>query len=82
MGRDAAYDLNRVIQYIDRLEEAHIWYRIEHIRSETIMVEAVVPGEHWEIEFFGSGDVAIEKFISAGVVNDDASLLEELIVQH
>ena len=34
------------------------------------MVEAVVPGQRWEIEFMSRGDVEIEKFLSDGTIYD------------
>lgn len=30
------------------------------------MIEIVVPGQHWEVEFMKVGTVEIEKFISDG----------------
>jgi len=31
-------------------------------------VEAVVPGEHWEIEFFQDGHIEVERFRSDGEI--------------
>ncbi|NLP13616.1 MAG: hypothetical protein GX383_03865 [Clostridium sp.] len=52
--------------FLNKLEEKKIYYRLNKIRSESIMVEVVVPGQRWEIEFMDNGDIEIEKFISDG----------------
>ena len=52
--------------FLNKLEEKKIYYRLNKVRSESIMVEVVVPGQRWEIEFMDDGDIEIEKFISDG----------------
>jgi hypothetical protein len=72
--------MTRVLRFLDRLEQAKIAYRLEHVR-DSIMVVATVPGERWEIEFMEDGDVEVERFTTSGV-SADAALLDQLISTH
>jgi hypothetical protein len=42
------------------------------------MVLVTVPGERWEIEFFGDGSVEVERFRSNGEVGGEETLHELL----
>lgn len=59
--------MKELILFLAKLEENKIYYRLNKVR-ESIMVEIVVPGERWEVEFFEDGNVDIEKFISSGEI--------------
>jgi hypothetical protein len=43
--------LKTLIDFLNRLESANIYYRLNKVNKEYIMVEVVVPGERWEVEF-------------------------------
>ena len=58
--------LQKLIDFLAELDGAHVFYRLSRPREEAIMVEAAVPGERWEVEFFADGQVEIEVFRSAG----------------
>lgn len=58
--------LNDINKFLNILDENNIYYRLNKIRPEGIMIEVTVPGERWEIEFMEDGTVEIEKFISDG----------------
>jgi len=60
--------------FLNKLEEKKIYYRLNKVRSESIMVEVVVPGQRWEIEFMDDGDIEIEKFIGDGKYYDKEEL--------
>ena len=62
--------MNKLLAFVDQLEEHKIWYRLEHIR-DSIMVEAAIPGERWEIEFFADDHVEVERFVSTGTLQGD-----------
>ncbi|MED4402042.1 hypothetical protein [Metabacillus fastidiosus] len=62
--------LKELINFLNKLEDNHISYKLEKVRHEAIMVEVVVPGQRWEIEFMEDGTVEIEKFISDGEFYD------------
>ncbi|WP_039044074.1 hypothetical protein [Sporosarcina sp. ZBG7A] len=64
--------------FLNELEERKIFYKLDKVRSEAVMVEVVVPGQRWEIEFMDDGSIEIEKFISDGGVMYDESELKNL----
>ncbi len=57
--------MTKLIDFLNHLEEASIYYKLDKCNDEYIMVEVSVPGERWEIEF-ADNDVRIEKFRSDG----------------
>lgn len=56
--------LQKCIDFVNRLGEHGIHYRLSHTSPFTIMVEIAIPGERWEVEFFANGDVWVETFIT------------------
>jgi hypothetical protein len=65
MERDTPFEA--ALAFVDRLEAAKIWHRLEVVR-DALMVVAVLPGEHWEVEFFPDGHVEVERFRSNGEI--------------
>ena len=65
--------LQTLLDFLDELERHHLHFKLERHRSETIMVLVNVPGERWEVEFFGDGEIEVEVFRSSenGVVGGD-----------
>jgi hypothetical protein len=61
---------NKLLAFLDHLEEAKIPYRLEHIR-DSVMISLAVPGQRWEIEFFDDGHTEIERFISQGTIESE-----------
>jgi hypothetical protein len=59
------------IEFLNRLEEKKIYYKLNKIRDESILVNVVVPGQRWEIEFMNDGSIEIEKFISNGKIYNE-----------
>ena len=55
--------LNDLIDFLDRLEDKRMCYRLSKTR-DSIMVEVPVPGQRWEIEFMANGTIEIEKFFT------------------
>jgi hypothetical protein len=72
----ASSPLRKLLDFLDRLEVNKISYRLSH-NSDSIMIELVIPGERWEVEFFEDGHVEVERFTSAGEIEDE-SRLEDL----
>jgi len=70
--------LQKLIDFIERLRDADIAFRLDSVR-EAVMVEVMVPGEHWEVEFFPDGHVEVEVYGSAGL--EDESSLERLFAE-
>ncbi|MFJ7730220.1 hypothetical protein ACIQXV_29605 [Neobacillus sp. NPDC097160] len=58
--------LKELIYFLNKLEDSNIFYKLNKVRNEAIMVEITVPGQRWEVEFMEDGIVEIEKFISDG----------------
>jgi hypothetical protein len=69
---------SRLLDFLNRLDAAHIVYDIKHIRPDSIMVEVPQPGWFWEIELMADGSIDIERYRSVAGVENDPELLEEL----
>ena len=74
--------LQKLLDFLNRLDMAKISYRLSHFREETVAVELAVPGERWEIEFYANGSIEIERFRSSGQVSGDESVLDELFAKY
>lgn len=70
----------RVCEFLDKLEEKGIYYKLNKVR-DAIMVEVAVPGERWEIEFMCDGQIVTEKFKSTGIEFGEEEL-ERLIKEY
>jgi hypothetical protein len=71
-------DLKELNSLLNNLEANNIYYRLNKIRNESIMIEVAAPGQRWEIEFMEDGTIEIEKFISDKKMYD-ATELEVLL---
>lgn len=67
-------NLNNINNFLNRLDENSIYYRLNKVRPESIMVEVVVPEQRWEIEFMEDGTIEIGKFISDGYIYGEEEL--------
>ncbi|MEN6636313.1 MAG: hypothetical protein ABFC56_10705 [Clostridiaceae bacterium] len=65
--------MKSLMQFLSKLEEKKIFYKLNKIR-ESILVEIAVPGERWEVEFFENGEVQVERFFSDGEISGEESL--------
>lgn len=52
---------------LTELDQRHVPYQIQVVRSGALMVSVAIPGERWEIEFFDDGHIEVERFTSNGV---------------
>jgi hypothetical protein len=71
--------LQAMLDFLVALDNAKIFHRLSRVRAEALMVEAAVPGERWEVEFFADGRVETERFVSEGEVRSDPALLDVLL---
>ena len=69
-------NLEKLLSFLNRLNDVHISFSLRQIRNETVMVLIRVPGEHWEVEFFGDGSIEIEIYKSDGKIYDGKKLDE------
>jgi len=65
--------LKRLIEFLDKLDEVGIYYRLNKIR-DSILVEIAVPGQRWEVEFMEDGSIEIEKFMTQIKIYDEQEL--------
>jgi hypothetical protein len=81
MTRDEVHGavFGRLLEFLNRLDQANAWYRLGHTRPESVMVEIALPGWRWEVEFMADGTVEIERYQSVAGVEDRPELLEELL---
>jgi hypothetical protein len=70
-----------LLAFIQSLDQAAMAYELDSVR-DAIMVRVAVPGERWEVEFFEDGDIEIERFVSAGVQQGTAEMLDGLIAEY
>jgi hypothetical protein len=77
-GVAAGAVFERLLDFLNRLDEAHIFYTISHTRPDSMMVAISLPGRHWEIEFMAGGSVEVERYESVAGVQSDPKLLEAL----
>ena len=70
--------LQKLLDFLIKLDEKKIHYTLAHHREEAIMVFVAVPGERWEIEFFADEHVEIEIFKADSNGLEDESALDRL----
>lgn len=63
-------EIKELISFLNKLEDGSIFYKLDKVRDEAIMVEIAVPGQRWEVEFLDDGTIVVEKFISDGDIYD------------
>lgn len=73
--------MQAMLDFLLRLEQAKIFYRLGKVRAEALMVEVAIPGERWEVEFFADGQVEAERFVCEGEVRSDAAALELILAR-
>ena len=56
------------------LEEASIHFTVSRNRDDAVSIQAVVPGERWEIDVLDDGTVDFERFIGDGEILDAEAL--------
>jgi hypothetical protein len=65
---------SRLLQFLNRLDNAKIHYTLAHYRPDAILVAVSVPGQRWEIEFMADGTVDVEIYKSNGEILGEQSL--------
>ena len=72
-------NLDDFFEFLKKLEDGNIYYKLNRVRFDAIMAEVVIPGQRWEIEFCKCGntsnyEIEIEKFLSDGKIYDVSEL--------
>jgi hypothetical protein len=73
-----------LLEFLNQLDEAKIYFRLRHTRPDAISIDIDVPGERWEVEFVDYKDevqIEVEVFRSNGVI-DGAERVHELFAKH
>jgi len=74
--------MKKLLDFLYQLDEYKVFYWLSKPSSEPrrcIMVEVVVPGQRWEVEFFEDGEMCIEIYRSDGMYDDEHA--DDLIKQ-
>ena len=66
--------LETLLNFLSELDRCKIFFKLARVRDEAIMVQIAVPGERWEVEFFGDGQVEVEVIKSPGVIGGEEEL--------
>lgn len=66
-----------IFEFLNQLKSSNIYFNLNYIRENAIMIEISVPGQRWEVEFFANGTVEVERFRSENGI-EDPSVLSEL----
>ena len=74
--------LERLLNFLDRLQKHGLYFHLDRGRSEAIMVRVDVPGERWEVEFFADGHVEVEVFGSGSQGIEGEEALDRLFATH
>lgn len=77
-GDSAGGIFGRLLDLLNRFDDAHIYYKLDHTRPDSVMVDVSVPGWRWEIEFMADGSMDIERYHSRAGVENDPDLIETL----
>jgi hypothetical protein len=78
VNRDAG-TFGRLVEFLNRLDAAHVSYTLRHTRLESVMVDIALPGWRWEVDFMLDGSIEIERYRSVAGVEVDPQLLENLL---
>jgi hypothetical protein len=68
--------IHSILNVVDRLNEAKIYWILRCTRADAISIDIAVPGQRWEIDFLSDGTIDIEIFRSDGSIFDDSKLSE------
>ena len=68
----------RLIDFLNRLDRAHIFYKLDHARPDSVTIDISLPGWRWEVEFMVDGSIDIERYESVAGVENDPGLLESM----
>lgn len=64
----------KLTRFLNKLENNKMFYKLDTVKKDYIMVEVAVPGQRWEVEFSPDGDVVVERFKSFEDVGDEGLL--------
>ena len=79
-GDAAGGIFGRLLDLLNRLDAAHVYYKLDHTRPDSVMIDISLPGWRWEVEFMSDGSLDIERYQSTEGVVNDAALIEQIFI--
>ncbi|KFG68933.1 hypothetical protein [Microvirga sp. BSC39] len=73
--------IHDLIPFLNHLDRESIYYRLDHLRDDSIMVSFTLVGVRVELDFF-SDHVEFSYFQGTEAVETDTGLLERLMREH
>ena len=67
---------SKIHEFIRELDASRIHYALTSVREGAVMVQVVLPGERWEVEFFDDREPEVEVFRSDGTMFGPETLAE------
>ncbi len=66
--------MQKLLDFLSELSNRNIFFKLDQIRPDSVMVEIAVPGERWEVEFFADEHVEVETFLAnpIGIEGEEA----------
>lgn len=64
----------RLLDFLERLEAAGLYFTLQYLRENSVLVTVFAPAARWEIDFFDDGNIDVEVFESTGEVVDEEAL--------
>ena len=77
-GAAAGGVFERLLDFLNKLDETHISYVLGHTRPDSVMIDISLPGWRWEVEFMADGSVDVERYEPVAGVQSDPTVLEAL----
>ena len=71
----------RLLDLLNRLDAAHVYYKLDHTRPDAVMIDISLPGWRWEIEFLADESVDVERYCSVAGVENDPALIESIFAE-
>jgi hypothetical protein len=68
----------KLLDLLDRLDKANIYYTLAHSQQDAITVKVDVPGQRWEIDYYSNGTIDVEVLKSDGSIRHEDAI-EELL---
>ena len=66
--------MKQILEFLNRLDKAKIYYTLDHTSSDSLLVVVAVPGQRWEVQFMADGEIGVEKFLSDGEIHSENEL--------
>jgi hypothetical protein len=73
------HELYRMIR---KLEQNSVWFRLDRLRDDSVMITATVVGERIEIDVFEDGHIEYSRFRGGEDVESDVEALIALLDEH